>query len=315
MPSGMINKAVAIIDEAIELHGDSNTPVYALVSGGYDSTCASAVAALHKNFSGLVHMNTGTGVEATRDYVYSLRDKFQCSLHEYCARDCINAQGMPDPQVYEDMVMDHGFPGPSQHQIMYIRLKQRPLEQFVRENTKGRYILVSGARSEESENRRKNVTPFMRGEVRKDGRIANPNRIWVNAIHDWTIDDVLEFMSSRNLPRNEVRDALCISAECLCGSHGDPSEIQLMSKIEATRYRAQWLLDLQHKVWKTHPWGWGCGGPPKYIKQKKYGQGFLFDLTPEERQQELGVMCIGCGKSKKAASNKKNQKYVYRDLF
>lgn len=310
-----VTDGLEIIDNAIKEHGNSSTPVYALVSGGYDSTCAAAVAAHHKNFRGLLHMNTGTGVEATRDYVYSLRETFQCPLQEYCAREYKNAQGMPDPQVYEDMVKDHGFPGPSQHQIMYIRLKQRPLDQFVRENIDGRYILVSGARSEESENRKKNVVPYRRGEKRKDGRTANPNRIWVNVIHDWTIDDVLSFVSENDLPRNEVRDALCISAECLCGSHGDPSEIHIMQKFEATRYRAQWLLDLQRKVWKTHPWGWGCGGPPKYIKQQKYGQGFLFDLTPEEKQQDLGVMCIGCGKKERATGTQPKPLHIQRDLF
>ena len=61
-------QAFDAIASAIEEHDPIK--VYVLVSGGNDSTVAASVAALSgARLDGIVHINTGIGVEQTREYV------------------------------------------------------------------------------------------------------------------------------------------------------------------------------------------------------------------------------------------------------
>ena len=133
----------ALLDAAIAQHPPV-VAVYALFSGGHDSLASTAITAKHPAFTGVVHANTGIGIEATRQFV----------------RDTCAAQGWPlteeypDRFTYDEMVLDKGFPGgPKSHNRMYYYLKQRSIDRVVaraKTSYKDRVMLVTGIRLNES---------------------------------------------------------------------------------------------------------------------------------------------------------------------
>src|SRR5262249_54435936 len=131
--------------------------VFCLFSGGDDSTAALRVAVEHPKFCAAVHCNTGIGVEATRIHVRDVCQEMRIPLLEFKAAENVNAKGEADPQIYEQMVMEYGFPGPTKfgHGKMYVRLKDRGLRRLLREHTCGRenVVFASGCRSDESTRR------------------------------------------------------------------------------------------------------------------------------------------------------------------
>src|SRR5690348_13552774 len=87
--------------------------VFGLFSGGHDSFSATYIASQHPAFTAAVHINTGIGVAATREYVRETCRNRSWKLLEYAAAENTNAKGEPDPQIYRDMVIRDGFPGPA----------------------------------------------------------------------------------------------------------------------------------------------------------------------------------------------------------
>lgn len=279
-----VKAAACVISEAIALHGDESTPVYSLMSGGNDSLAALYVAMQHPQFRGALHINTGTGVELTRDYVYQTCDKLGCKLWEYCAADNKNAKGESDPQIYAEFVRLYGFPGPFGHGMMYARLKERPLKQFIRENVKKgeRYVLVSGCREEESKRRM--------GTTKRINRIGNA--IWCNPNFDWTKQDIYDLKQQKGLPTNPVTQMLCRSGECNCGAFAKRTELDEMMCFPETRPVAEMIYELEKEVIEKYPWRWGEEPPRWYLDQKR-GQSFMFEMN----KYKTGPMCIGCEKN------------------
>jgi hypothetical protein len=58
--TGQLGAAGGVITDAVDEHRPSH--VFALFSGGHDSLCSTAVAALHPSFTAAVHINTGVGM-------------------------------------------------------------------------------------------------------------------------------------------------------------------------------------------------------------------------------------------------------------
>lgn len=181
---------------------------YALFSGGHDSLCSTVLASRMDGFAGVLHINTGIGVEETRQFVRST-----------CAE-----QGWPLTELrapsgeYERLVLTRGgFPyGVQSHHSMLWYLKQRPLAAWVREQ-QGEVGLVTGIRRDES------VRRFGSGisvAERKDGR-----KTWLSPILDWSAIDVSRFIEAEKLRRNQVVDLLHRSGECLCGALAQEAEI------------------------------------------------------------------------------------------
>lgn len=197
--------------------------VFALFSGGHDSLCAAHVASRASRFDGCVHINTGTGIEETRQFVYATCERHGWPLREY-----------HPPTGFEEIVLRWGFPGPAGHSLVYGRLKERCLRQLVREH-KGkrsdRVILVSGIRRQESARRMGFARP-----VQADGA-----RVWVAPLVDWSHDDKYAYLAAHRLARNPVVDRLCMSGECLCGAFarkGELDEIAFWYPAAAARIRA-----------------------------------------------------------------------------
>jgi len=199
-----IIEAHDIISEAIELYQPCT--MFGLFSGGHDSLVACHIASRFKLFAGCVHINTGIGVEETREYVRSTCKAFSWPLRE-----------MQSKISYESLVLKWGFPGPASHGVMYTQLKERCLRQLVRESKTGpraRVLLIGGARSQESTRRMGNAEPHCREGC----------RAWCSPIVYWSTDERNDYIDAAKLPKNRVVAKLCMSGECLCGAFAKPGE-------------------------------------------------------------------------------------------
>lgn len=255
--------ATAVIDSAVATHNASR--VFAMFSGGHDSLTATHIAAQHPKFVAAVHINTGIGIEQTRQFVRDTCEENGWPLLEYRATD----QG----QDYDEIVREHGFPGSNEigHRAMYSRLKERPLRQLFRDyrgHPRERLVLVSGCRQQESTRRMGNVSA-----IQQDGR-----KVWAAPIWTWSKSDCNDYIAAQGLKRNEVVDLLHMSGECLCGAFATPDEldeIALWFPEEADRIR---LLEAEVMA-AGFPWRW-CESPPQWWREQKRGQAFFWDMAP-----------------------------------
>lgn len=238
-------EARAILDEAVALH--QPTHIFGLFSGGHDSLTSTHLASQHPLFRGAVHINTGIGVEETREFVRDTCRDRQWPLKEY-----------HPPVSYDDIVTQYGFPGPGGHFYMYVRLKERCLEQLIREHKtkrKDRIALVTGVRLDESDRRMGHVEAVVRSRA----------KVWVAPILNWSTDDKNEYLDYHALQRNPVVGALCMSGECLCGAFANPGE---MAEIETFYPKAaERIRELEAKARSAGVHAkWGTR-PPKEPKQ------------------------------------------------
>ncbi len=287
-----VTPSLDLIDEACDRYGANK--VFALFSGGNDSLVAFHIARQHPRFTAAVHCHTGVGVEATSEFVRDTCNDLGCPLIEYCATKNIKASGASDPQVYEELVLDQGFPGPTKfgHGKMFSRLKERSLERLMREHRKRgeRIVLVSGCRSEES-TRRMGFTERIQQQ--------KGTRIWTAICHDWSKTDVANYRDSQNdISQNPVTRLICKSGECYCGGFGQEGELEELTLHQETRGLGYRLLDLQKRVLELFPWKWH-ERPPKWFLESRRGQNMLFEMSKYANAIPDGQsMCKGCVGSK-----------------
>jgi 3'-phosphoadenosine 5'-phosphosulfate sulfotransferase (PAPS reductase)/FAD synthetase len=266
-----IAAAHAVIDEAIETYRPVR--VFALFSGGHDSLTATHVASSHPAFAGAVHINTGIGVEQTREFV-----------RETCREQGWPLQEFHPPVGYEEIVLRWGFPGPGGHNLIYNRLKERCIRQLVRETkaTAGVLMkrpmvgLVTGVRSAESTRRMRHVD-----RIQKEGA-----RVWIAPVHDWAKADCNEHIAREGLERNPVVDMLHMSGECLCGAFarpGEMEELELWVPETAARIRRLERLVLERGTEEAKlAWRWGVRPP---------------NVSPAQVSLDVegaGMLCQGC---------------------
>lgn len=235
-----MNQPLDIIAAAVEEHRPSH--VFALFSGGHDSVCALRIAMEHPQFSGALHINTGTGIPETREYVYDTAEALGVPLLEYKPRPERN---------YEWYAMRFGFPGPGHHSQVYRYLKERQVERLVREHKQSwrdRIMLVSGVRREESERRMGTAE-----EVRRNGA-----QVWVAPIIDWTAEQRLPYMERMGIKPSPVVQSIHRSGECNCGAYGSPRELDEMD-FWGFKAVPKMLRDLERRVFAVKPnacrWG------------------------------------------------------------
>lgn len=223
--------------------------IFALFSGGHDSLCSTHLASTLDGFSGVVHCNTGIGIEQTREFV-----------REVCAdNDWRLIEVHPDRFTYRDLILGAngytGFPGgPKSHMRFYYYLKQRGIDRVVREHKTGpkdRIGLVTGIRRNESVRR---MAGAFAEPAQREGA-----KLWLNPILDWTDADKNAYMAEYDLPRNPVVDLLHRSGECLCGAFtrkGEFREIELWYPDTAA-----YIKDLEGQVQEVEPGSyWGRRG-------------------------------------------------------
>lgn len=255
--------------------------IISMFSGGHDSLVATHIASKHPNFSFALHINTGIGIEQTREFVRHTCSEWNIELREYKATENTKADGSPDPVYYENLVLDYGFPGPHGHQMMYNKLKERQLRRVMRDlklKRSDKVVLVTGVRSQESMRRLRNI---------KDPLQIDGKKLWVAVIHDYSKRQVNDYIQQNNLTRNPVVDMLHMSGECLCGAFAHKGELDEI-KFWFPDMGA-YIEDLERRVIDAgFPWGWEQG-PPTWWKGVKHGQKFLPGGFEE-------MLCMSCNK-------------------
>ncbi len=258
----LMKTALEVYQEAVALHA----PIRAFVgfSGGRDSLAVTHWMMAHVPDCEAVHINTGIGVERTREFVRETCRQYRWPLHEIRAlEDC--------GQDYDELVRRYGFPGPPGHRMMYARLKERAIRVLVqRRKTKrtDRILIATGIRREESVRR----MAYAGREVNRTGA-----QVWINPLYWWEKLDRDMYLHEHQLPVNPVSEALGMSGECLCGAFAHPGELDMVRKVcPAT---AQRIDRLHAEIAHRFPWGWE-GRPPS-----------------KKAVKPSGPFCVGCEKS------------------
>jgi 3'-phosphoadenosine 5'-phosphosulfate sulfotransferase (PAPS reductase)/FAD synthetase len=227
-----------------------------------------------------LHINTGIGIERTREFV-----------RETCGDSGWSLREEKTTQSYEDLVLERGFPGPAMHGKMYNRLKERPIRRVVSEAKCGHsrtacVMIVSGIRHDESAIR----TGYQRA-ISKVG-----SQVWVNPLYWSTIDVFRAYRERHKLQPNPVSAKLGFSGECLCGAHADKGELDRIEFV--CPQTAAYLRDLESRVRQAgFPWGYESG-PPRWWLDQQRGQGLLGDWFDDAPQCKPGPMCHSCEKGK-----------------
>lgn len=206
--------SLTVISRAVAEHAPRH--VFALFSGGHDSLCSTHLTAQHPSFTGVVHVNTGIGIEETREFVRETCREHGWPLLEYG----------PQRYTYEDLIRKWGMPsGPKSHSLMYFYLKQQQLDRLVREHKRDRrdrIILVSGLRRKESVRR---MNAAISVPINRKGA-----KVWVAPILEWSAVDCNAYIERHCLTRNVVSDVLHRSGECLCGALARRDEIEMIDQ-------------------------------------------------------------------------------------
>lgn len=117
-----------------------------------------------------------------------------------------------------------GFPGPMQHTRCYVNLKERAIEEMLRQH-KGdardsRVLALTGIRRAESKRRRN------RADITKRGAL-----IFANPLIDWTTPDLHRYREKHELPESDVAALLHRSGECNCGAYAAPGEREMLRSL------------------------------------------------------------------------------------
>lgn len=192
-----------ILSSAIAEHRPAR--VVALVSGGQDSTAT--LLAVRELVDGAAYIDTGTALPGVREHV-----------EHVCSTLDVELDVLSTPwSEFEAMVLEHGFPGPAQHRIAYVRLKERRVDELVRQHKRHRHdrvLLVTGVREQES-TRRMGTTQT----VYRDGA-----QVWVAPIIEWDRAMVRAACSTAGIAPSEVSALMHRSGECNCGAFARPGE-------------------------------------------------------------------------------------------
>ncbi len=263
--------------------------VVCLFSGGHDSLTVTHWAMAH-GARRVAHVDTGIGIPETQRFVVDTCEKYGWPLDIYRASENISAKGEFDPQVYEDIVVKHGFPGPPSHSTMYARLKERAIRRITREAeaTKDHPLFfISGVRQQESSRRMGTVSEF---------QAVGSRQIWLAPFFDLSEDDLKRYMEQHQLQPNPVKLCLGMSGECLCGAFARPGELDRIR--EHYPETADRIEAIEQKVIAAgHPWGWEDNVPGWYSDKKradKIGQTDMFQDEYDEAAANFRPLCTGC---------------------
>lgn len=247
-----------ILEGAIREHKPRR--IVALTSGGMDSTAAMLEAREVIDFA--AYIDTGTALPGCEEHVQSVCDKLGVHLKVYRTPE----------KVYNDMVLEHGFPGPPQHGIMYRNLKERRVRDIVREEKrewKDRILLITGVRASESVRRMGTVK-----EVQRTGA-----QVWVAPIIGWDKQRVIDACAAGGITQSDVTALTHRSGECNCGAYaakGEREEIKSMFP----KWFANRIAPLEEACELSgKPCVWGA----KTARKKKPG-----------REVSVGQMCMRC---------------------
>lgn len=313
IPTSQERTPEMIIGDATNV--ETNQPVIhrvALTSGGGDST----VLAHRCNdlYDTLAHIDTGTALPGVRAFVEEFAERMGKPLLVAEARDAYKKLVLGHDEwwpIYEQhrlsgekpddfrermgklptreqrmAVGNHlapmGFPGPAGHRFAYQRLKERQLEEALRQikarygegKQKQRVVLLSGVRIAESARRK--MTSTAQGEWERRG-----NQLWINPLLYWTNAEMAAYRRDHDLPQSDVTAIMHRSGECNCLAFAAKDERE-----EIIQWFPDWYAEnirpledaARERGLRHHEWGWGAG-----------------PLAPGvERPEATGPMCSAC---------------------
>lgn len=284
----MQREAKTLVDEVMREFSISH--VVCGYSGGDDSIVSTHWAV--DFFSDALTMigDTKIGLQTTRNH----QDKIVDSLGFDACRVSASVEGPPanwsgpwidGETAYEELIFNHGFPGPGMHGRTYQRLKQRAFRKVKSElghrKRGSRILVVSGVRGDES--------AIRAGYDRAHAEEAKEGFVWFNPFYYATSVDFEAYRQEFGLPRNPAKKVIGISGECCCGAFATPGERGLYAQIEPT-FDAE-LSRLEKKVAECgFAWPWGTR-PTRAFMDMKRGQSFLFDDTFD---CQFTPACVGC---------------------
>lgn len=208
-----------IVAAAIEQY--KPVAIYAGFSGGNGSRPTVHWAMNNVPGCEVMHLNTGIGIEAGRQYVRDTCKQYGWPLHEIRAlEDC----GVD----YDAIVREYGFPGPDSHLYMYTLLKERCVAELMRRAKRGhkrsaKVMFITGIRHTDSIVR----TGYAGHEITKIKA-----QIWASPIYWWTDAERDAYDTASGMPRNPTADALGMSGECGCGAYAQRGELARWEKVD-----------------------------------------------------------------------------------
>lgn len=296
----MLERANQIMQKAIEKYNP--VVIFAGLSGGKDSIVSTHFSC--ENYGAIaVHANTLTGVQPTLDYTRNICKKFNWQLIEKEAKPegppkyrkvktkngeqrlptdfsvFPNGRWQDGETAYEEFCFNFGMPGPGQHGRMYQRLKERSFNAMRRDFKKSKkqnVMFVTGIRRDES-----SIRAGYNRAVSKVG-----SSVWVNPFYWTTAYDFHLYREEFGLPVNPVSRTIGISGECLCGTMGDRSELDLIAKVDPQR--KAYIESLESRCESLGlPCKWATKPPRKSRCDKRQLELF----GPESDFQPA---CVGC---------------------
>lgn len=242
----------SIIEQAISEH--SPRKIIALTSGGQDSTAA--LLASIDYIDGAAYIDTGTALPGVREHVEGVCAKLGVQLDVY-----------ETPwSEYESMVLAHGFPGPAQHRIAYIRLKERRVRELARkhkQHRRDRIMLITGVREQESVRRMATTAAIQRAG----------SLVWVAPIIEYDKAMVRAACRDAGIAPSDVSALLHRSGECNCGAFAQPGERGMLAQLFPEWWERIEVLEAQ-----------ACAA----------GVPCVWGESPGEARGGVGPMCSGC---------------------
>lgn len=260
----------------------------ALVSGGNDSyTLAHLFRGVTTHH---VHANTGTGIEATREFVRATSAEWGIPLLEHGPKpgqgyfDLVRGNVMARSRETGELVQawPGGFPGPAAHAIIYQRIKERAFAQVPHD------FGISGSRTEcvvffagrrRAESKRRATVPYMD----LDGTIA-----WISPMAVWHKADLLVYrIMFPDTPQNPVARVLGMSGECGCLAYSVAGETERWRDAYPNEPFILRVAEVEAELA-------GRNDIPEH--RKKWGWGGDFDDPDAVEEFSRNAMCsVNCG--------------------
>jgi 3'-phosphoadenosine 5'-phosphosulfate sulfotransferase (PAPS reductase)/FAD synthetase len=204
------------------------TERYALFSGGEDSLVATHRTMTEYDADGVIYLDTSSSLPDNDRYVRETCEELGWELE------------ILEPTCSLKEFAKNGFPKAASHSWAYRYFKGHALGRFTTQ-CDGEPIYTTGVYKAESERRFRNIEAEY-----QDG----PGGRWKfhAIIHDWTEDEIQQYIEEHDLPRNPVVEDLGRSGDCFCLAFDTRDEALLDLRANGYEEHADWLLKVEEEV-------------------------------------------------------------------